>query len=766
MRGRLATALLAATALAVSLLTPLTPLAPAAPAAAANGADFNPGNIISDAVFYDADAMSVDQIQSFLTARGAGCTDNSLPCLKSFRMDTQAKAGEAGLCAAYPGKGNQTAAQIIFDVAALCGINPRVLMVLLEKEQSLITRRSPSAYAYNYATGWCVTDSGSCVGSHTGLFNQLYMGARQFKMYAKYPTSYSYRAGRTNTILWHPNSACGSSQVFIENQATAGLYIYTPYRPNQAALANMYGVGDGCSAYGNRNFWRMYTDWFGSTTGGGYFVKTATSGTVYLLTGAVKHHVPDPATLSLFSVLGPIRVVTQSYLDYFPTGLPVAPVIKDPLSGEVSLIQDGKRHRFSSCTQIAVFGYSCAQDIDLMPSQLDKLPPGEPVGQFAKTADGAIYRIDGATKTWFETAAAATMATGGVLPFTALMTDAAAAKLPTGSSHLTPGALVKKYSDPAVFLIDGWNRKVHLTSYDITAEMGIQGTARVVNDAVLDAYGQAPSPLSLLVKCGSAYYLASAGKLVQIADGDVTGIPVTELDGTTCSVLAKAGLITRNVYVRDGGSGQLYMLTQGAARPINALSTAVKLNNGATPVITPLSSGAVATLPKGGALLAPASVVKASGRKEVYVIDGFARKIHLPNWGTADSLGLGALRTVSGATIDSYPTKPEALTQVVSCSGVQYFGAAGSLVPVAPGVSGIPVTFLSKSTCQQLKRSTRTPLSHVFVRDASKPQVYEIVGGVRQPVLNPADLVARNGGPGAVVLKIGARQLASIPQAS
>ncbi len=27
----------------------------------------------------------------------------------------------------------------------------------------------------------------------------------------------------------------------------------------------MYGTGDGCSAYGNRNFWRYYTDWFGST---------------------------------------------------------------------------------------------------------------------------------------------------------------------------------------------------------------------------------------------------------------------------------------------------------------------------------------------------------------------------------------------------------------------------------------------------------------------------------------------------------------------
>ena len=53
--------------------------------------------------------------------------------------------------------------------------------------------------------------------------------------------------------------------MYIRNQATAALYIYTPYRPNQGALNNLYGTGDSCSSYGNRNFWRMFTDWFGST---------------------------------------------------------------------------------------------------------------------------------------------------------------------------------------------------------------------------------------------------------------------------------------------------------------------------------------------------------------------------------------------------------------------------------------------------------------------------------------------------------------------
>lgn len=53
----------------------------------------------------------------------------------------------------------------------------------------------------------------------------------------------------------------------METAATAALYNYTPYTPNGAALSNMYGTGDRCSEYGNRNFWRIFNDWFGPTIG-------------------------------------------------------------------------------------------------------------------------------------------------------------------------------------------------------------------------------------------------------------------------------------------------------------------------------------------------------------------------------------------------------------------------------------------------------------------------------------------------------------------
>mgnify|MGYP003622897599 CR=1 FL=1 len=53
--------------------------------------------------------------------------------------------------------------------------------------------------------------------------------------------------------------------MYLENKATAALYNYTPYQPNRAAMDASPGEGDACTTYGNRNFLRTFTLWFGST---------------------------------------------------------------------------------------------------------------------------------------------------------------------------------------------------------------------------------------------------------------------------------------------------------------------------------------------------------------------------------------------------------------------------------------------------------------------------------------------------------------------
>lgn len=257
-------------------------------ASALSGSEFKPGRIIDDSVFFNGDGLSLAQIQSFLNSKVTNCdTNGDVPyystgmtrkqwaaangkpappytCLKDGTFSVSGKSADA-YCSGSIAPGTKTAAQIIREVGKACNINQKVLMVLLQKEQSLITDDWPWPAQYEKATGFSCPDTAACDPQFAGFFNQLYYGARQYQRYAKQADVFRYRANRNNEIQYSPNGACGSSTVFIENQATAGLYNYTPYQPNAAALNNLYGTGDSCSAYGNRNFWRMFNDWFGET---------------------------------------------------------------------------------------------------------------------------------------------------------------------------------------------------------------------------------------------------------------------------------------------------------------------------------------------------------------------------------------------------------------------------------------------------------------------------------------------------------------------
>ena len=253
---------------------------------AADASGFTPGNIISDNLFFDGRAMSAGDVQIFLNAKGAACVAGEMPCLRNYKQDTVNQPADAQ-CGGYRGASQESAATIIAKVGASCGINPRVLLVLLQKEQSLVSGTKPSLRQYTKATGFACPDTAPCNPAFKGFVSQVYFAARQFQYYVDNPGRYNYRAGRWNSIYYNPDPTCGKSSVYIENQATAALYIYTPYQPNAAALRAQYGTAP-CGAYGNRNFWMYYTDWFGSTqsAGGNAIVARAVAADVPGLVGA------------------------------------------------------------------------------------------------------------------------------------------------------------------------------------------------------------------------------------------------------------------------------------------------------------------------------------------------------------------------------------------------------------------------------------------------------------------------------------------------
>lgn len=259
-RHRLATAFFAILAVVISGLV----FAGAEPAAAADGSKFDPGYIVSDENFYDGSAMDAAAVQQFLDSKNR-CGSGS-NCLAPYRQTTPSMPKDS-YCAAMEGRPGESAASIIARVGAACNMSQKAILVLLEKEQSLVTSRSPSDWNWRAATGFSCPDNRPCDPAFAGFFYQVYYAARSFQAYKYNRAAFSwYKVNAWNNILWSEKAGCGTSRVFIRNLATLGLYFYTPYRPNAAALENLYGTGDSCSSYGNRNFWRLWTDWFGDPT--------------------------------------------------------------------------------------------------------------------------------------------------------------------------------------------------------------------------------------------------------------------------------------------------------------------------------------------------------------------------------------------------------------------------------------------------------------------------------------------------------------------
>lgn len=238
---------------------------------------FDPGNIMDDTIMAKKDAMTESQIQNFLTAKNP-CNDSNLSRLSGYNA-TQGwlhstlngqpftyyynLQGGKFLCLSNDSFNGKSAARIIWQAAQEYSINPQVLIVLLQKEQALITDTWPNHVQYRTATGFGCPDTAPCDAQYYGLENQVRRAAALFREvlnggWTNYPVGNNY-------IRYNPNASCSGTNVYIHNRATSSLYRYTPYQPNSAALAAGWGSAPPCGAYGNRNFYNYFTDWFGST---------------------------------------------------------------------------------------------------------------------------------------------------------------------------------------------------------------------------------------------------------------------------------------------------------------------------------------------------------------------------------------------------------------------------------------------------------------------------------------------------------------------
>src|SRR5450759_320380 len=219
--------------LAAAVLT----LAVLAGPATALAATFNPANVISDANMRDRSSMSAADVQAFLAAvNPAGSTSSALKNLRT------------------PDNGGvrKSAATIIWEACQYYGISPRVMLVMLQKEQSLLTQTAPSARTLERAIGAGCPDANT--NRYPGFGPQIWNGARLLDGYGE---------GRVTYIpIWEPGMSVdvyGGLHVVPANLATFKLYTYNPSIGAKAP----YGDLSGQSCSGNANFWKIYWKYFG-----------------------------------------------------------------------------------------------------------------------------------------------------------------------------------------------------------------------------------------------------------------------------------------------------------------------------------------------------------------------------------------------------------------------------------------------------------------------------------------------------------------------
>lgn len=188
-----------------SLLRGYTPGAGGPPSGA-----FSPDTLISEANYRAADSMSVEDIQGFLAGQGG-------------TLDTYRALDHNGV--------EKSAAEMIKEAAVAWGISPKVILVKLQKEQSLLSRKNPKQTAYDWAMGCGRADSRTFY-QYQGFGKQIWFGTEK-----AHTNALPWRAGMQRTI--------DGSVVTPTNAATWSLYRYTPH------------------LHGNMSFWMLYWRYFG-----------------------------------------------------------------------------------------------------------------------------------------------------------------------------------------------------------------------------------------------------------------------------------------------------------------------------------------------------------------------------------------------------------------------------------------------------------------------------------------------------------------------
>ncbi|MGB4762509.1 MAG: hypothetical protein WBP12_04110 [Candidatus Saccharimonas sp.] len=743
-------------------------------ASAINAADFEAGRIIDDALFYDKGGMSsIAEVQTFLNAHvpscdtwgtrssGYGSLNNAqyaqqvmgwpgppYVCLNNYyeNPDNGATSFENG---GGPFNGGISAAQIIYDAAQQYNINPKVLLVMLRKESlNLFSDSWPLKSQYKYAMGYACPDSGpnysaNCQESKAGFYKQVNYSAWQLRYYYDHMGTYNYAPGRWNTIQYSTNPACGTKDVYIQNYATASLYIYTPYTPNDAAL-NAYPGTANCGAYGNRNFWFFWQEWFGTTKINGNFLRSPESATVYLVGDGKKYPIADANLLGAASRLGGVGYVSQSYLDTIPSGPLLGRFIQSP-DGTIYYYDSSIKLPFTSCELVAAYGGACGSAAHLTQAQIDNFVSGPALTRNTKTISGRTFYIDSGKKREVydsQSLSGIGLSTAGYN----VLTDEALNTLQYGNPIIRNSVLVKNRQSSVTYLtVDGNLRLVTDTPAIKNAFLSLAQSS--LDSLSLDKLTLGSVVSSLIKDEGSNVYLLTPDgkKLIPNAQSFPSN-NVTTLPSQLISQLSGSGSLSNPSLVKSYDNDTVYAIVNGQKRPLVAMEDLKSITGQASPYIAWLSNDFINSIPTGNIIVGAGRLVKTPTSATVYMTDGYDKLIPMSTFDPALDMGVPlSIRVISDSILSKYSVDNTILSSYVSCGGNTYITIGGYLYPAT--LSGKTARVLQAQTCNVL--SMRSVLPGFLL--APNGTIFQLQSGVIRPISSWSTYASLSASGGATI---------------
>lgn len=706
---------------------------------------FNAGKIIEDNVFTNAASMNAAQIQTFLNSKVPVCDTNGTQYYAG--MTRAAYAASKGvstpfICLKDYSENGKSAAQIIYDAAQNYQINPQVLIVLLQKEQGLVTDDWPFPTQYRAATGYgCPDTASSCNTAYYGLTNQINHAAQMFHaIMVNSPTWYTPYLLGNNYIQYNPDASCGGSTVNIENRATQALYNYTPYQPNQAALNAGYGTAPPCGTYGNRNFYLYFNEWFG-----GFLISTADNGNLYVRgNNATYYRIHDYAQYQALG-LGGLRVyqTTSSYLSNLTSKGNLTSVMTFGDNGNVFSIDSGSRHYVSYAAFLA-YG---SPTVSTLAAGLDALiPEGADMSTVITQHNvGVLYAVSGGKKRYISNASY--NSDGYANTYVSWMSGYFLDGLPLGPPIL-PAATILHTTDTNQYSILSTDRtSKQLISPALIASISLGGTYSDVS-SVIDQIPTSTDPAAGILSrdtTGNLYILDGTKKIhltaSQLSSINKMAADFTTVDSTFLSRFTTVDYTTPQLLTWVGSDGRVYQLDNGELVHIQSLDDFNRLSYSFNQVAQ-LSQNTANNLftNHGRSLLLPGTFFNVDGGVRVYVQDSNSaiRAVTTADLYNTDlGKSWGAVRTISQSTFDYYPKAADLTNIVTTSDGTHWLVSLGIKHKLSDmlladydyaGALNAPVDTRTLGSTKQGIDATH------FIRIGSDARVYYIDNGKKDPL--------------------------------